>query len=195
MECGMARPRERSAPSREAATQPDRATNGCGSDRGWTPLSVQRTAYKRDFGRVRFENAVSWFASCDPDLARVEASHLYDAGICAHLALTAYLLDRGFDDSWCAKNLAYRITDALDWANAAGLGFSNSALSRLAIVLTPYWQWGPMHQDRQTRRLPFEVEGLTIHDPLENLLHRIGCTTGYSTSATSLREQPWEGAI
>lgn len=177
------KPRHRdAAPLGGTFRSTDHTVIGASSNAAWVPLSILRTNYKRELGRVRFENATAWFSRCDPDLERVNASNLYDAGVTAHLALTAYLLDFGFDDDWCAENLAYRITEALDWANAAGLDFGSTSMAHVAVVLTPYWKWGPLHRDQRTDLRPSGIHGRLLHGTLDNLLHRIGTRTGYPRS-------------
>src|SRR3546814_11725083 len=79
---------------------------------------------------------------CSSDLKPdVTADVYYKAGIVAQMALTSFLLHRGFDDHWCARNIRLRITTALDWANASGLNHMNPGICRLAVALTPSWKW------------------------------------------------------
>ena len=157
----------------------------------WEPLTVQRTAWKRALGEVRFRNAIASLEAIDPDADNVTSTLYYGAGVAAQMGLTAYLLDRGFDDHWCARNVGLRITTALDWANATGLNHANPSICRLATVLTPYWKWGRFWNSDFIRSADCGFKPGEIHTIIDNLLDRIGTATGFEFTAADCppREQ------
>lgn len=146
---------------------------------GWEPLTVQRTAYKRALGEVRFRNAVASLEAIDPDADHINSMLCYGAGVAAQMGLTAYLLDRGFDDHWCARNVGLRITAALDWANAAGLNHANPSICQLAIVLTPYWKWRRFWNSEILRSADCGFKPGEVRAIIDNLLDHICTATGF----------------
>lgn len=150
---------------------------------GWEPLTVQRTAYKRALGEIRFRNAIASLEAIDPDTDRIDPTLYYGAGVAAQMGLTAFLLDRGYDDHWCARNVGLRITTALDWANAAGLNHANPSICRLAIVLTPYWKWRRFWHSRFLRGADCGFKPGEVHTIIDNLLDHICTATGFEYTA------------
>ncbi|XHS02433.1 hypothetical protein ACFB49_40510 [Sphingomonas sp. DBB INV C78] len=70
---------------------------------------------------------------------------LYSSGIVAQLALSSHLLDVGFPDAWCARNIGLHVDRSLAYANASGLGYECAETARLMQVLSPYWKWNRRH--------------------------------------------------
>src|SRR3546814_10260743 len=90
--------------------------------------------------------------------------------IVAQRALTSFLLHRGVDDHWCARNIRLRITTALDWANASGLNHMNPGICILAVALTPYWKWRRLGNRLLLQRGGLRFKPGEIHEILSNLL-------------------------
>lgn len=106
------------------------------------PVKLVRTREGRDLSAFRYANAHRFF----PDDRRPfegPSEFFYFAGISAQLGLSAYLLDVGFPDQWCARHIGLRIANSLAYANATGFGHDCPRMHRLARVLTPYWKWNP----------------------------------------------------
>src|SRR3546814_10361665 len=66
----------------------------------WEPISLQQTSEKDELAQVRLQNASATLSSIDRDKPDVTADVYYKAGIVAQMALTSFLLHRGFDDHW-----------------------------------------------------------------------------------------------
>src|SRR3546814_10747357 len=90
------------------------------------------------------------------------------------MALTSFLLHRGFDDHWCARNIRLRITTALDWANASGLNHMNPGICRLAVALTPYWKWRRLGNRLLLKRGGLRFKPGENHEIPRNLLDTTG---------------------
>jgi hypothetical protein len=145
---------------------------------GDDPIALVRSRDGRILSRSRYHNAEGFFRGIGRESRH--SDHLfYDAGIVAQLALSTHLLDIGFDDSWCARHVGLRVTKALAYANATGLGHDCADMARLAVVLTPYWKWNtprlwgePAPDDGG-----FAVDH--IRHQLRNLLDRVREVTGH----------------
>lgn len=103
--------------------------------------AVLRTREGRLLSQCRYRNAESFFLAIEGRLFSDRSDLLYQTGIVAQLALTSHLLDVGFDDRWCARNIGLHIDKALAYANTTGLNYHSAALRRLAPVLSPYNVW------------------------------------------------------
>lgn len=105
------------------------------------PASLQRTKAGRSLSRFRYHNAERFCLKVGAHYARTGKELMYSSGIVAQLALSAHLLDIGFDDQWCARQIGLHVAQSLAYANATGLGHDCPDMARLAMVLSPYWQW------------------------------------------------------
>ncbi len=111
------------------------------SGRTAEPMTLIRSKDGRRLSGFRYRNAEAFFMGIEHGRYGRVHDLLYQTGIVAQLALSSHLLDVGFDDQWCARNLALDIGAALACANAAGLGHSSSEFAKLATILSPYSRW------------------------------------------------------
>lgn len=145
---------------------------------GDDPVTLIRTPAGRALSRARYRRAEEFL----PDASRDGAGHrqfLYRAGIAAQLGLSAHLLDVGFPDAWCARQIGLRVAKSLTYANATGLGHFCPDMARLADVLSPYRKWNepvligaPQPDDGGFS--PRQIEAL-----LRTLLDHVRSVTGY----------------
>ncbi|NYF34038.1 hypothetical protein [Sphingopyxis sp. JAI108] len=105
------------------------------------PILIGRTREGRILSRSRYRNGESFYLAI-ADLRFPDTGDLlYQTGIVAQMALSSHLLDIGFDDRWCARNIGLHIGKALAYANATGLNYHSPELERLTPVLSPYNVW------------------------------------------------------
>jgi hypothetical protein len=145
---------------------------------GDDPITLVRSRDGRILSRSRYHSAEGFFLGIGRE-ARHGGHLFYHAGIVAQLALSAHLLDIGFDDSWCARHLGLRVAKALAYSNATGLGHDCADMARLAVVLTPYWRW---NTPRLWGEPPPDDGGFAvvhIRHQLRNLLDRVREVTGH----------------
>lgn len=105
------------------------------------PLSLRRSKDGRGLSRVRYHRAESFFVGIEAGTPHHRHDQLYQIGIVLQLGLSSHLLDVGFDDAWCARNLGLHVTESLAYAKATGLGHSSPELECLAGILSPYGKW------------------------------------------------------
>lgn len=121
-------------------------TSGSVLERLWKtyraePVHLLRTREGRCLSRDRYRRAEAFLLGITPGTSRDWPDCLYQAGIVAQLALSSHLLDVGFPDDWCARQIGLEVARSLAYANATGLGYECDETARLAQVLTPYWKW------------------------------------------------------
>jgi len=167
-------------PLAAAATPPSSAVGrskpNFGGPREQT-FRFQRTREKRSLSCIRYQRAESFFASLEHGFASRRGDELYQVGIVIQLALSAHLLDVGFDDAWCVRNIGLYLNRSLEHANATGLYHECPELKRLAEFLSPYGRWrnpGPLPTADAS---PFSHE-LICHLTRE-LLERVRNVTGH----------------
>jgi hypothetical protein len=142
--------------------------------------SLTRTKTGRAFSRDRYDSAEFAFAPIEAGFfARDIRTTLHQAGAVAKLALSAHLLDVGFSDEWNATNFRQDIAKALAYANATGLGHDCPGMTRLAVILSPYWKWGYPHLigDPSIDDGGFEPERIRLL--VRALLDRVADGTGH----------------
>lgn len=105
------------------------------------PALLCRSKEGRSLSRFRYHRAESFFETLDAGILTHLSEVLYYSGIVAQLALSAHLLDIGFEDEWCAHHIGLRVAKALAYANATRLRHDCPDMARLATELTPYWKW------------------------------------------------------
>lgn len=105
------------------------------------PILIGRTREGRILSRSRYRNAESFFLAIQELRFHNTGDLLYYTGIVAQMAFSSHLMDVGFDDRWCARNIGLHIDKALAYANATGLNYRSPELARLATVLSPYNVW------------------------------------------------------
>src|SRR3546814_14802263 len=93
------------------------------------------------------------------------------------MALSSHLLDVGFDDRWCARNIGLHIGKALAYANATGLNYQSPAFERLTLVLSPYNVWRNPDLDGSRPLVPPSLP--EISPSLRQLLEHVGGVTGH----------------
>lgn len=109
------------------------------------PASLRRTPQSWSLSEFRYLNAEHFFHAFDGRFPHTHREYLYRAGIVTQLAISSHLLDIGFPDEWCARNIGLRVAHSLAYANAAGLNHHCPEMARLATVLNPYWKWNHTH--------------------------------------------------
>lgn len=105
------------------------------------PFILRRSSAGRALSRFRYHNAEGFFRSLEDAPCDTMRQLLYLAGIVAQLALSSHLLDVGFEDNWCARNIGLHVSKSLAYANATGLDHDCPKMAKLADVLTPYSTW------------------------------------------------------
>lgn len=139
------------------------------------PVSLQRSRRGRSDSEFRYHNAEEFFVSVEERKRPCGWVQLYNVGIVLQLGISSHLLDVGFDDRWCARNVGLQVAKSLAYANATGLGHNSPDLERLAAFLSPYCKW--RHVDGSPADCPFssdEIRRLT-----RELLERIHQVTGH----------------
>ena len=139
---------------------------------------VSRTREGRLLSRSRYRNAESFFLAIGELRFPDAGDLLYRTGIVAQMALSSHLLDVGFDDRWCARNIGLHIGKALAYANATGLNYQSPAFERLAPVLSPYNVW--RNPDFDGSRPPVPTSLPEIPPLLRELLDHVGGVTGHA---------------
>lgn len=138
---------------------------------------LKRSRAGRALSDTRYRNAESFFLAIEERLFADPSDLLYQTGIVAQLALTSHLLDVGFDDKWCARNIGLHIDKALAYANGTGLNFHSPALERLAPSLSPYNVW--RNPDLNGSRPPIPKSLPHIPALLRELLDHVRGVTGH----------------
>ena len=139
---------------------------------------VSRTREGRLLSRSRYRNAESFFLAIGELRFHDAGDLLYQTGIVAQMALSSHLLDVGFDDRWCARNIGLHIGKALAYANATGLNYHSPAFERLTLLLSPYNVWRNPALDGS--RLPVPASLPDIPPLLRDLLDHVRGVTGHA---------------
>lgn len=171
-----------SLPARAAASSNNATLAALSRAYDAQPVRLQRTREGRNLSRVRYRRAQEFMLSLGPDAPANWPDFLYFSGIVAQLALSSHLLDVGFPDAWCARNIGLHIDRSLACANASGFGYECDETARLAQVLSPYWKWNHRHLvDRPRPKdggfTPNEVQAL-----LRALIYHVSQVTGHGQS-------------
>lgn len=103
--------------------------------------TLTRNREQRALSRFRYHNAEGFFLGLEPAVGMRPNDRLYRAGIVFQLAISSHLLDVGFDDDWCRRNVGLDVGKALRLANATGLTATDGDIGRLATALSPYSKW------------------------------------------------------
>jgi len=139
------------------------------------PVSLRRSRRGRRDSEFRYHNAEEFFASVEGRNRACDRVQLYNVGIVLQLGISSHLLDVGFDDRWCARNVGLRVAKSLAYANATGLGHKSSDLESLTAFLSPYGKW--RHIDGVPSDCPFSSD--EIRHLTRELLERIHQVTGH----------------
>lgn len=105
------------------------------------PIQILRTRDGRSLSRERFRRTEEFMSFLASNNHNDWNDFLYNAGIVVQLALSSHLLDVGFSDDWCARNIGLNIAQSFAYANATGFGHECVEAKRLMDVLSPYWKW------------------------------------------------------
>lgn len=141
------------------------------------PMALRRTREGRQLSRIRYHTAESFFAPIEAGALSCTSDLLYQCGIVLQLALSSHLLDVGFDDAWCARNIGLHVDKSLTHANATGLGQQCPELARLAEFLSPYGRWRNPDVSARANPCPFSHE--RICELARELLERVREVTGH----------------
>lgn len=136
-----------------------------------------RSRAGRVLSEARYRNGESFFLAIEQQRFTDASDLLYHTGIVAQMALSSHLMDVGFDDRWCARNIGLRIDKALAYANATGLNYHSPELERLATVLSPYNVW--RNPDLHGSRRPPPASLPDIPPLLRDLLDHVRGVTGH----------------
>mgnify|MGYP003637757591 CR=1 FL=1 len=139
--------------------------------------ALARSRKGRVFSEARYRNGESFFLAIEERLFSDMSGLLYQTGIVAQMALSSHLLDVGFDDRWCARNIGLHVGKALAYANATGLNYQSPELERLATVLSPYSKW--RNPDFDGSRPPVPASLPNIPPLLRDLLDHVRAVTGH----------------
>lgn len=140
-------------------------------------MAVRRTREGRQLSRTRYHTAESFFVRIEAGFLSCQSDLLYQTGIVLQLALSSHLLDIGFDDAWCARNIGLFVNKSLAQANATGLGHECPELARLADFLSPYGRW--RNPDVPIRKTPCPFSDEWISGLTRELLDRVREVTGH----------------
>lgn len=156
--------------------------SGAFSDLAWSlpsrmPFLVGRTIEGRILSRSRYRNAESFVLAIQELRFHNMGDLLYHTGIVVQMALSSHLMDVGFDDRWCARNIGLHIDKALAYANSTGLNYRSPELERLATVLSPYNVWRDPDLHGSKPALPASLPD--IPPLLRDLLDHVQGVTGH----------------
>lgn len=146
---------------------------------GDDPAMLVRTKEGRSLSRFRYHRAEGFFPGREQRFASEWRSFLYFAGITAQLALSAHLLDVGFDDPWCARHIGLRVAKSLAYANATGLGHDCPDMARLAAILSPYNKWNEVRLFGEPSPEDGGFTMVQVCSLLRVLLERVHDVTGH----------------
>lgn len=137
--------------------------------------ALLRSRTGRVLSESRYRNGESFFLAVQELRFTNTSDLLYHTGIVVQMALSSHLVDVGFDDRWCARNIGLHIGKALAYANATGLNYHSPELERLATVLSPYnvWRNPDLHGSLPPPSLP------DIPPLLRDLLDHVQGVTGH----------------
>ncbi|MGN6850621.1 MAG: hypothetical protein ACTHJK_14290 [Sphingomicrobium sp.] len=138
---------------------------------------LRRTKEGRNLSRIRYQRAESFFVPIKHGFPSRRSDELYQLGIVLQLALSAHLLDVGFDDAWCAQNIGLYLDRSLELANTTGLGHDSPELKWLAKFLSPYGRWRNADASAAPDACPFSHE--QICRLTRGLLERVREVTGH----------------
>lgn len=170
-------PSTRSKSIRRVIPAPAPVSPSLGEQRPAFPVLV-RSREGRVLSEARYRNGESFFLAIDELRFPDPGDLLYHTGIVAQLALTSHLMDIGFDDRWCARNIGLHIDKALAYANATGLNYQSPELERLAVVLSPYNKWRNPDLDGLRPPVPASLPNIPLL--LRELLDHVRGITGHS---------------
>lgn len=109
------------------------------------PVTLAQSKEGRCISRLRYHNAERrWMLTAIvafPERGFTNPA-LHFAGFVCQQTLSAYPLDMGFADGWNASHIKPDIAKALAYANACDLAHDCPDMARLAVFLSPFWNWG-----------------------------------------------------
>lgn len=149
--------------------------------------TLTRNREQRALSRFRYRNAEGFFLGLDPAVGMRPNDRLYRVGIVFQLAISSHLLDVGFDDDWCRRNVGLDVGKALRLANATGLATTDGDIGRLATALSPYSKWrDPAPADPNAGEVAMAA---IAHATTRRLLDHVRQATGHPRRAHRGRRQ------
>jgi len=143
--------------------------------------TLTRNREQRALSRFRYHNAEGFFLGLDPAVGMRPNDRLYRAGIVFQLAISSHLLDVGFDDDWCRRNVGLDVGKALRLANATGLAATDGDIGRLATAVSPYSKWrDPASTDPNADEVAMAA---VAHATVRRLLDHVRQATGHPRRA------------
>ncbi|HET6524484.1 hypothetical protein [Sphingopyxis sp.] len=136
-----------------------------------------RSRAGRVLSEARYRNGESFYVAIAELRFGNTSDLLYHTGIVVQMALSSHLMDVGFDDRWCARNIGLHIGKSLAYANATGLNCRSPELERLTPVLSPYSVW--RNPDLNGSRPPPPASLPDIPPLLRDLLDHVRGVTGH----------------
>ncbi len=136
-----------------------------------------RSRAGRVLSETRYRNGESFFLAVQELHSANTSDLLYQTGIVVQMALSSHLIDVGFTDEWCARNIGLHMGKALAYANATGLNYQSPGLERLATVLSPYSVW--RNPDLHGSLPPPPASLSDIPPMLRDLLDHVRGVTGH----------------
>jgi hypothetical protein len=143
------------------------------------PASLCRSSKGRKLSRFRYHRAESFFETLGAGILTRKSDFFYHSGVVVQLALSAHLLDIGFEDQWCARYIGLRVAKSLAYANATGLGHDCPDMARLAVVLSPYWKWNQPRPWGEPEPDDDGFEADQVRPLLRSLLDHVHQVTGH----------------
>ena len=149
--------------------------------------TLTRNREQRALSRFRYRNAEGFFLGLDPAVGMRPNDRLYRVGIVFQLAISSHLLDVGFDDDWCRRNVGLDVGKALRLANATGLATTDGDIGRLVTALSPYSKWrDPAPADPNAGEVAMAA---IAHATTRRLLDHVRQATGHPRRAHRGRRQ------
>lgn len=142
------------------------------------PIRLARSKQARRLSGSRYRNAEAFYSAIDRPGKIGGHDLLYQAGIVAQLALNSHLLDVGFDERWCARQVGFDVHLALSLANSTGFDHQCQSFGELAAILSPYSKWRNPNYWGERTRLPDVMPD--VASLLRSLLNHTREVTGHS---------------
>lgn len=143
------------------------------------PVRLLRTREGRALSLDRYQRAGEFMGSLASPMADDTAYLFYSAGIVAQLAMSSHLLDVGFPDAWCAKDIGLHVDRSLAYANATGFGYEDAETERLMDVLSPYWKWNDVSRAHGIKPDAGGFAADEVRDIIAALVDHVAEVTGH----------------
>ncbi|MGF7152080.1 hypothetical protein FHS96_005749 [Sphingomonas zeicaulis] len=145
---------------------------------GAEPIRLKRTQDGRELSHVRYHRARRFMMLLSADAPADWTDFLYSAGIVVQLAISSHLLDVGFPDDWCARNIGLHVDRSLAYANVTGFGCDCDETTRLTQILAPYWKWNRRHLIGGVQPYDGGFKAEQVQALISALIDHVGDVTG-----------------